>query len=72
MGRHLRSGFWIFLAIFIFVCFSGHSVAAESRKPKNVQVALRAKWPGTSILLEAGYVLSKKIYYPGRDLNLSR
>ncbi|KAI4342257.1 hypothetical protein MLD38_026900 [Melastoma candidum] len=33
---------------------------AESRKPKNVEVALRAKWSGNPLLLEAGELLSKE------------
>ncbi|KAK6945622.1 Glucosyltransferase 24, catalytic domain [Dillenia turbinata] len=37
------------------------SVSADTlRRPKNVQVAVRAKWSGTSLLLEAGELLSKE------------
>ncbi|XP_027357768.1 UDP-glucose:glycoprotein glucosyltransferase isoform X2 [Abrus precatorius] len=36
------------------------SIFAESRRPKNVQTALRAKWPGTPLLLEAGELLYKE------------
>lgn len=36
------------------------SASAQSRRPKNVQVALRAKWPGTPVLLEAWELLSKQ------------
>lgn len=34
--------------------------AAENRRPKSVQVSLRAKWPGTSLLLEAGELVAKQ------------
>uniref|UniRef100_A0A0D9XKJ1 UDP-glucose:glycoprotein glucosyltransferase n=1 Tax=Leersia perrieri TaxID=77586 RepID=A0A0D9XKJ1_9ORYZ len=34
--------------------------AAEIRRQKNVQVALRAKWAGTPLLLEASELLSKE------------
>ncbi|KAK4493249.1 hypothetical protein RD792_017874 [Penstemon davidsonii] len=40
--------------------FFGGGVSAQNRSPKNVQVALRAKWSGTPILLEAGELLSKE------------
>ncbi|KAK6915977.1 UGGT, thioredoxin-like domain 1 [Dillenia turbinata] len=37
------------------------SVSADIlRRPKNVQVAVRSKWSGTSLLLEAGELLSKE------------
>ncbi|KAK6156984.1 hypothetical protein DH2020_011232 [Rehmannia glutinosa] len=42
--------------------------SAEHRGPKNVQVALRAKWPGTPLLLEAGFVLPLCIDVFGREL----
>nr|XP_043627577.1 UDP-glucose:glycoprotein glucosyltransferase [Erigeron canadensis] len=63
METRIRSGFWA--VILIAVCciiLSGYvtSVSAETQRPKNVQVALRAKWPGTSLLLEAGELLSKE------------
>lgn len=48
-------------------------VAAENRRPKNVQVSLRAKWPGTSLLLEAGELLSKQsndLFWEFVDLSL--
>lgn len=60
MMPHFRSGFLALFAVFLLVGISGHSVSAESRRPKNVQVALRAKWSGTSLLLEAGYVYFKE------------
>ncbi|KAF5177305.1 UDP-glucose:glycoprotein glucosyltransferase [Thalictrum thalictroides] len=60
MDRHnLRNSILYLLLIFFFVFLSlvGSSVSAG---PKNVQVSLRAKWPGTSLLLEAGELLSKE------------
>ncbi|KAF2293828.1 hypothetical protein GH714_005035 [Hevea brasiliensis] len=54
MGARFRSCSCV-LIILLCVCFSGIvSVCGESRGPKNVQVAVRAKWEGTSVLLEAG------------------
>ncbi|KAL0920817.1 hypothetical protein M5K25_009987 [Dendrobium thyrsiflorum] len=44
----------------LFLAFGGPSYSVEGRRPKNVQVSLRAKWPGTSLLLEAGELLSKE------------
>ncbi|TKY71358.1 UDP-glucose:glycoprotein glucosyltransferase [Spatholobus suberectus] len=35
-------------------------ILAHTRRPKNVQAALRAKWSGTPLLLEAGELLSKE------------
>lgn len=57
---HFKSRFWIIFAIFLFICLSSHTVSSQSRKPKNVQVSLRAKWSGTPLLLEAGELLSKE------------
>ncbi|CAI9103836.1 OLC1v1002407C1 [Oldenlandia corymbosa var. corymbosa] len=61
MEPHFRSRFClsIFVAV-LFIGLSGYSGHAQSRGPKNVQVALRAKWPGTSLLLEAGELISKE------------
>ncbi|CAN0880692.1 UDP-glucose:glycoprotein glucosyltransferase [Linum grandiflorum] len=43
------------------LCFSAlDPVSGQNRRPKNVQVAVRAKWEGTPILLEAGELLSKE------------
>lgn len=55
METRFRSGFWVLIAVLLCISLSGFSVSAETRRPKNVQVALRAKWPGTPLLLEAGY-----------------
>ncbi|PSS19044.1 UDP-glucose:glycoprotein like [Actinidia chinensis var. chinensis] len=60
MEPQFRSGFWVFIVFVIFFGLSGDLVSVESRRPKNVQVALQAKWSGTSILLEAGELLSKE------------
>lgn len=56
----VRVSFSCFLIVLLvgFLIFAGSSASAENRRPKNVQVALRAKWSGTPLLLEAGYVLA--------------
>ncbi|CAL1352591.1 unnamed protein product [Linum trigynum] len=55
-----RSSFFV-LIIVACLCFSGLGPArGQSRRPKNVQVAVRAKWEGTPVLLEAGELLSKE------------
>ncbi|GER26746.1 UDP-glucose:glycoprotein glucosyltransferase [Striga asiatica] len=54
MGLLFRSG----LCFLLLVLFGSCSIYAVNRGPKNVQVALRAKWPGTPLLLEAGFVKS--------------
>ncbi|KAM6554272.1 hypothetical protein CsatB_015034 [Cannabis sativa] len=62
MEIRLRSGFCSVLLI-ILVCFGPRgfgSVSAQNRRPKNVQVAVQAKWSGTPLLLEAGELLSKE------------
>ena len=41
------------VAAVIVGCLAGGVSAAEIRRQKNVQVALRAKWAGTPLLLEA-------------------
>lgn len=56
METRIRSGFRVLIVIAVCMIVFGYSVSAETQRPKNVQVALRAKWPGTSLLLEAGYV----------------
>ncbi|KAI3702099.1 hypothetical protein L6452_27772 [Arctium lappa] len=60
METRIRSGPRILLLIAVCMIVFGYSVSAETQRPKNVQVALRAKWPGTSLLLEAGELLSKE------------
>ncbi|CAK9160520.1 unnamed protein product [Ilex paraguariensis] len=60
MKTHIRSGFWVLIALLVCLSLSVYSVSAVTGRPKNVQVALRAKWSGTPILLEAGYSRSSK------------
>lgn len=60
MGTRFRSGFCVlFVFACVILCLSSY-VGAQNRQPKNVQVAVRAKWSGTSLLLEAGELLSKE------------
>ncbi|KAI3972803.1 hypothetical protein MKX01_019461 [Papaver californicum] len=63
MDLHSRSvryvTVWV-LIITIVISLSGSSVASQNRRPKNVEVSLRAKWSGTPLLLEAGELLSKE------------
>lgn len=52
-----------FCAVIVLVCLgvSGIGlVSGQNRRPKNVQAAVRAKWSGTPLLLEAGELLSKE------------
>uniref|UniRef100_A0A2P2MAC6 Uncharacterized protein MANES_10G121900 n=1 Tax=Rhizophora mucronata TaxID=61149 RepID=A0A2P2MAC6_RHIMU len=61
MSTCLRSCFllaWVLLLCVIFCNFA--SISAQNRRPKNVQVAVRANWEGTPLLLEAGELLSKE------------
>ncbi|XP_050208760.1 UDP-glucose:glycoprotein glucosyltransferase [Mercurialis annua] len=61
METRFRSGFYVLIiAISAIFCGLSHSVNGEIRKPKNVQVAVRAKWEGTPVLLEASELLSKE------------
>ncbi|CAL5438882.1 unnamed protein product [Camellia sinensis] len=60
MWTHFRSGCWVLFVFVGFLSLSGNLVSVESRRPKNVQVALQAKWSGTPLLLEAGELLSKE------------
>ncbi|XP_071733652.1 UDP-glucose:glycoprotein glucosyltransferase-like [Rutidosis leptorrhynchoides] len=60
METRMRSGFRVMILIAVCIVVCGYSVSAETQRPKNVQVALRAKWPGTSVLLEAGELFSKE------------
>ncbi|XP_071724923.1 LOW QUALITY PROTEIN: UDP-glucose:glycoprotein glucosyltransferase-like [Rutidosis leptorrhynchoides] len=57
-----RSGFGLFFIILVCVSLIGfdHAYGDNNRKLKNVQVAVKAKWSGTPILLEAGELLSKE------------
>ncbi|XP_013591506.1 PREDICTED: UDP-glucose:glycoprotein glucosyltransferase isoform X2 [Brassica oleracea var. oleracea] len=56
MGTNLRSVIYVFLLLFVVV----FTVNAQNRRPKNVQVAVKAKWQGTPLLLEAGELISKE------------
>ena len=56
MGTLCRSRYWVLIFLACLGLFGIGSAFADSRRPKNVQVALRAKWQGTPLLLEAGYV----------------
>lgn len=59
MGR--RSEHLLLVTLFTsYLLISSTSTLADTRRPKNVQTALRAKWSGTPLLLEAGELLSKQ------------
>ncbi|KAG8091943.1 hypothetical protein GUJ93_ZPchr0012g21193 [Zizania palustris] len=49
-----------FVAVVLVAWLAAGGEAAEIRRQKNVQVALRAKWAGTPLLLEASELLSKE------------
>jgi len=51
MGTTTNLRSWLYL-ILLFIVVVG--VNAQNRRPKNVQVAVKAKWQGTPLLLEAG------------------
>ncbi|KAL6643108.1 hypothetical protein ACP70R_021289 [Stipagrostis hirtigluma subsp. patula] len=63
-ARVARSGVSAAAAVLVSVLLVGGLAAgaagAEIRRQKNVQVALRAKWAGTPLLLEASELLSKE------------
>ncbi|KAG5248502.1 UDP-glucose:glycoprotein glucosyltransferase [Salix suchowensis] len=62
METRFRSGSCalVILVCVVGFCGFGSVSCGENRRPKNVQVAIRAKWEGTPILLEAGELLSKE------------
>jgi UDP-glucose:glycoprotein glucosyltransferase len=61
MGTRCRSWLWILIVLVTLFCLCEiASVSAQNRRPKNVEVAVRAKWPGSPLLLEAGELLSKE------------
>ncbi|GLU02935.1 hypothetical protein SLE2022_201650 [Rubroshorea leprosula] len=60
MKTRFRSGFCVFVVLACAILCLSISADAQSRRPKNVQVAVRAKWSGTPLLLEAGELLSKE------------
>jgi UDP-glucose:glycoprotein glucosyltransferase len=43
----------VLVSVLLAGCLAPGCAAAEIRRQKNVQVALRAKWAGTPLLLEA-------------------
>ncbi|KAF8723076.1 hypothetical protein HU200_022226 [Digitaria exilis] len=63
-ARGARSGVSAAAAVLVFVLLVGGlasgAAGTEIRRQKNVQVALRAKWAGTPLLLEASELLSKE------------
>ncbi|KAK7247307.1 hypothetical protein RIF29_42188 [Crotalaria pallida] len=63
MGRsrfHVLNLIIVLASLIIIIIGSSTSASPVSQRPKNVQTALRAKWPGTPLLLEAGELLSKE------------
>ncbi|XP_074311136.1 UDP-glucose:glycoprotein glucosyltransferase-like [Silene latifolia] len=60
MRSHERSKLVILIIIFGLVVFFGVLASSQSHRPKNVQTSLRAKWDATSLLLEAGELLSRE------------
>lgn len=59
MDARLRS-LGLFCLVLVLSSLYSSGIYAETRRPKNVQVAVRAKWSSTPILLEAGELLSKE------------
>ncbi|MBA0717017.1 hypothetical protein Golax_004863 [Gossypium laxum] len=60
MENRFRARFCVLILLACSI-YSGFTlVGAQNRRPKNVQVAVRAKWSGTPVLLEAGELLSKE------------
>ncbi|MBA0619843.1 hypothetical protein Godav_005640 [Gossypium davidsonii] len=60
MENRFRARFCVLILLACSI-YSGFTlVGAQNRRPKNVQVAVRAKWSGTPLLLEAGELLSKE------------
>lgn len=57
MGTRYRSGFWVLIVLACLGLLGIGPAFADTRRPRNVQVALRAKWSGTPLLLEVGYVV---------------
>ncbi|XVF67689.1 hypothetical protein PTKIN_Ptkin10aG0141700 [Pterospermum kingtungense] len=60
MEIRFRSRFCILIVLACLIFCGLTFVGAQNRRPKNVQVAVRAKWSGTPLLLEAGELLSKE------------
>lgn len=60
MDTRFGSRFCVLIFLSYLICCGFTSVGAQNRRPKNVQIAVRAKWSGTPLLLEAGELLSKE------------
>ncbi|XP_022763284.1 UDP-glucose:glycoprotein glucosyltransferase-like isoform X2 [Durio zibethinus] len=60
METHVRSRFCTLIVLACFLFCGLTFVGAQNRRPKNVQIAVREKWSGTPLLLEAGELLSKE------------
>ncbi|OMO74262.1 Glycosyl transferase, family 8 [Corchorus capsularis] len=60
METRFRSRFCTLILLACVIVSGFTFVGAQNRRPKNVQVAVRAKWSGTPLLLEAGELLSKE------------
>ncbi|KAK8617673.1 hypothetical protein V6N13_080581 [Hibiscus sabdariffa] len=60
MDPRFRSRFCILFLLSCSLICGFTFVGAQNQRPKNVQVAIRAKWSGTPLLLEAGELLSKE------------
>ncbi|KAL1553421.1 UDP-glucose:glycoprotein glucosyltransferase isoform X2 [Salvia divinorum] len=58
--KHVGSRCFLSVIFVLVLCGLFSPLSAQSHSPKNVQVALRAKWSGTPLLLEAGELLSKE------------
>ena len=58
-SRRSSSNSWalIVAACLALLLLTPQPAFSDIRRPKNVQAALRAKWSGTPLLLEAGYGL---------------
>ncbi|KAK8714348.1 hypothetical protein V6N13_149541 [Hibiscus sabdariffa] len=63
MDAIFRSRFCILFILTCLLICDFASVGAQNQRPRNVQVAIRAKWSGTPLLLEAGELLSKESKY---------
>ncbi|XP_038972824.1 UDP-glucose:glycoprotein glucosyltransferase-like [Phoenix dactylifera] len=61
LRRRSRGSVAFLISLLLVLSFAGDLCFAENRRPKNVQVSLRAKWTGTPLLLEAGELLSKEL-----------
>ncbi|TYJ03442.1 hypothetical protein E1A91_A12G028100v1 [Gossypium mustelinum] len=60
MENRFRARFCVLILLACSIYSGLTLVGAQNRRPKNVQVAVRVKWSGTPLLLEAGELLSKE------------